>query len=657
MLVLLALIILPAFGSSRAEAQGQLCFPGKVSDCLSGRFLDFWSSNGGLAVFGYPIGRAAEMPNRDTGQTYLTQHLERNRFEYHPENAGPYDVLLGRLGDERLLQLGRNWQSEPRERGPQAGCLWFEQTGHNVCDQSGGGLGFKSYWQSHGLADSRLDSYGRSLALFGLPLTEPKMETNSSGDTVLTQWFERARFEFHPNNPDAYKVLLGLLGSEIAANQQPANIGSQPDSLAELNGTLYFAADDPRYGRELFRSDGTAAGTALVKDGMPGAGGSNPFLLTNVNGTLYFMASGAGTGYELWKSDGTAAGTVLVKDIYPGLGESLPHDFTSLNGLVYFFANDGVNGEELWRTDGTPAGTTLVKDIMPGPVGSTPPPSGEISTLNELTSMNGMLFFVANGIDGIGLWKSDGSTAGTQPLIGEGFTALHDLEVVGSTLYFVSRDLDGGRQLWRSDGTTNGVVASTFVVKDFGLGARVAHLTEVSGALFFAAFDPRYGVELWRSDGTAMGTAQVRDINPGVYSSEPFGLTNVDGVLFFVASDGQIGRGLWRTDGTSAGTIFFGYVDLLLVNPPLAKIPHLKGTVYFMTGSAEQGFALWKCDGTPGGMSRIMELPGNAYQQPYTPIVANGALFFAYDDGLHGSELWKSNGTQPGTGIVRDIGS
>ncbi len=194
-------------------AQTERCFP-ETNNCIGGRFRQYWEQNGGLSVFGYPVAAANSEVNRDTGQSYLTQWFERNRFELHPENQAPYDVLLGRLGDDRLRQLGRNWQAEGRESGPKPGCLWFEQTGHNVCNQDGN-LGFRSYWEGNGLRDPRLNAYGRSLALFGLPLTEPKTETNASGDTVLTQWFERARFEWHPNNPREYRVLLGLLGNEV----------------------------------------------------------------------------------------------------------------------------------------------------------------------------------------------------------------------------------------------------------------------------------------------------------------------------------------------------------------------------------------------------------------------------------------------------------
>ena len=224
-LVCIALLALVGvqWSADSVEAQTERCFP-ETGQCISGRFRTYWEQNGGLAVFGFPTTPAANEVNRDTGKTYLTQWFERNRFELHTENPAPYDVLLGRLGDDRLRQQGVNWESLPRAAGPQNGCLWFEQTRHNICDQ-GAGVGFKTYWQTHGLNDPKLDAFQRSLALFGLPLSEPRMETNSSGDTVSTQWFERARFEWHPNKPNEFKVLLGLLGRETRA---PAPVPPPP---------------------------------------------------------------------------------------------------------------------------------------------------------------------------------------------------------------------------------------------------------------------------------------------------------------------------------------------------------------------------------------------------------------------------------------------
>jgi glucose/arabinose dehydrogenase len=177
---------------------------------LDGRFAAFWGASGGLPVFGLPI--SDEAPRRGAEGVYTVQWLERERFELHPENAAPYDVLLGRLGDEALRRQGRDWRAAPPET-PAPGCRFFPETGRNLCEP------FLSTWRGGGLEfDGRPGtSEPESLALFGLPLTAPAVETNSSGISVLTQWFERARFEELPDNPDPYKVLLGRLGAELFA--------------------------------------------------------------------------------------------------------------------------------------------------------------------------------------------------------------------------------------------------------------------------------------------------------------------------------------------------------------------------------------------------------------------------------------------------------
>lgn len=212
------LIVFVIFGShpsivpvSQAQTTPR-CFdaPG-ITNCIEGRFREFWEEHGGLAVFGFPISPAGIQQSAEG--TFLTQYFERTRFELHPDEARPYDVLLGRLGDEQLLQQGRNSVSFPKG-WPSRGCLFFRETGHNVCDQATAAT-FKSYWEGHGLQIPGLSRFERSLALFGLPLSEQVMEWNAAGATVLTQWFERARFEWHPNNPEPFKVLLGLVGAEV----------------------------------------------------------------------------------------------------------------------------------------------------------------------------------------------------------------------------------------------------------------------------------------------------------------------------------------------------------------------------------------------------------------------------------------------------------
>jgi ELWxxDGT repeat protein len=112
---------------------------------------------------------------------------------------------------------------------------------------------------------------------------------------------------------------------------------------------LFFAANDVAHGKELWKSDGTVAGTMMVSDINLGSTTSVPASLTNVNGKLYFSADDGQHGSELWQSDGTAIGTVMVADINPGSAGSLAGGvMTVLNDSLYFAANDGVHGRELW---------------------------------------------------------------------------------------------------------------------------------------------------------------------------------------------------------------------------------------------------------------------------------------------------------------------
>ena len=238
-LVMVIAALLPA----QTSAQAPLCFnvPG-ITNCIAGRFLEYWQQSGGLRAFGYPVSAVA-VETSDDGQMYPTQWFERNRFELHVNNARPYDVLLGRLGAARLQQIGRNWQAEPREPGPKAGCLWFAETGHNICDQQPGydapGSGFLVQWE--GIFDGppcNLESveacHSVDLAFYGLPLTSVRVETNSSGDTVETQWFERARFEWHTDGSGSGRVLLGLLGNEVRGNTpipSPPGVGRLHDRV------------------------------------------------------------------------------------------------------------------------------------------------------------------------------------------------------------------------------------------------------------------------------------------------------------------------------------------------------------------------------------------------------------------------------------------
>ena len=262
----------------------------------------------------------------------------------------------------------------------------------------------------------------------------------------------------------------------------PGAGSSSPSEFANVNGTLFFNAGDGTNGGELWMSDGTPAGTTMVDDDAPPDGGINPGAassgaenIVNVNGTLFFVADDGTNGRELWMSDGTPAGTTMVDDdvvpnggINPGAASSFPFELANVNGTLFFDAADGTNGRELWMSDGTPAGTTMVDDarvpdggIAPGVVSSDPA---------GLTNVNGTLFFAAmdTSTNGVELWMSDGTPAGTtmvdddvvpdggiNPGISQGSHPA-GLTNVNGTLFFAAMDGTNGVELWMSDGTPAG---------------------------------------------------------------------------------------------------------------------------------------------------------------------------------------------------------
>ena len=447
-------------------------------------------------------------------------------------------------------------------------------------------------------------------------------------------------------------------GTQMVKDIRPgADWWSGPSGLTNLGGTLFFAADDGVHGSELWRTDGTAGGTSMVVDAAPGPESADPANLAAVDGTLFFVARDSATGLELWRSDGTAAGTRLVKDLRPGPLDSRPSDLTNVLGTLFFVADDGVHGRELWRSDGTTAGTAIVTDIA----------AGGASTPESLTSVGGTLFFVADdGTSGRDLWRSDGTDAGTQMVkdtAPEG-SSPRFLTALGATLFFVSgafRD-----ELWKSDGTGEGTARVRDVdPTDRTLGSSPSDLASVDGTLFFAVDDGVHGQELWRSDGTASGTVMVKDVVPGPSGSFPRFLTAGQGKLFFTANDGVHGEEAWVSDGTETGTVMLKDLSpgpAFGIGPP-PEFTIANGTVFFVAYGPLVGLELWKSDGTGPGTVLVKDvnptgdiIPWAGWQWIFLPpAVVGHTIFFGADDGSHGIELWRSDGTADGTVLVKDI--
>ncbi len=166
---------------------------------VAGRFLAHWETNGGLALNGYPLSDEFDQV-LENGKTYRVQYFERVRLEYHPENATPNDVLLG--------QFGRRIHPADPPAAQIVGALYFPETGHNLSDITADRktvVNFGRYWDNNG-----------GVRQFGYPITEIIAEKLEDGNTYLVQYFERARFEYHPEHKGTpYEVQLGQFGRRV----------------------------------------------------------------------------------------------------------------------------------------------------------------------------------------------------------------------------------------------------------------------------------------------------------------------------------------------------------------------------------------------------------------------------------------------------------
>ena len=198
------------------------------------------------------------------------------------------------------------------------------------------------------------------------------------------------------NGTEAGTVMVKDINPDGNSDSNPYGT-SYPSELTAVGNTLYFRAYGGKNGTELWKSDGTKDGTVMVKDINQASSGdpsSYPWELTAVNNTLYFRANDGTNGRELWKSDGTEAGTVMVKDINPS-DSGYPWELTAVNNTLYFTVYYGDDKEELWKSDGTKDGTVMVKDINPDYSGDP----------RELTAVGVTLYFSDNdGDDGFELW-------------------------------------------------------------------------------------------------------------------------------------------------------------------------------------------------------------------------------------------------------------
>ncbi|WP_369408267.1 beta strand repeat-containing protein [Reyranella humidisoli] len=324
-----------------------------------------------------------------------------------------------------------------------------------------------------------------------------------------------------------------------------------------------------------------------------------------------------------------------------------------------FSANDGTHGTELWVTDGTTAGTSLVADIRAGTNSGVP---GSIFALGD-----GRALFSGNdGTTGSELWVTDGTAAGTSLLVdiraGASSASPANFAALGDGRVLFSANNGTGIELWITDGSVGG----TSLVKEIRSGNLSSSPTGFTalgdGRMVFAANNGTNGTELWVTDGTAAGTTQVEDIRPGGGSSGPGELTALgDGRVVFVATDGTNGDELWVTDGTAAGTglvldVWPGVGDAYY--PSVADLTSLgNGLAVFRGNDGVHGEELWVTDGTAVGTSLLRDFVAGTDGGAPANFLArgDGTVAFTVDDGIHGTELWVTDGTVGGTVQVADV--
>lgn len=414
----------------------------------------------------------------------------------------------------------------------------------------------------------------------------------------------------------------------------------------------------------------------MVADLTPGAGDSSIREIVDANGVAVFNLQN-----QLYRSDGTAAGTVLIG---PAFGAK---ELTNLHGLVVFAGYDPAVGEELFRTDGTAAGTSLVIDAAPG---------GTYASPRELTRVGNHVYFaVGDAIRGVpfAVWVSDGTAAGSRPIktfsLAEGEPK--NLIAVGGGLYFETFVSNQSVILWyQASAASTPQQMRTFVDAGsalVGIGGRMRTgllrtMAPLGSQLIFMHYTQANGYALWKSDGTPQGTQLVSDPFTSPGNDFPSNFTPVGGLVVF-----GNGFDLWSTDGTAAGTVLisastggYDFSAPLLVNgldvmfwvttlaegpvlyrvrPPSASATRLVpllpfpgfGTgsgsatagafTYFAAAASGSGVEPWVSDTTLNGTRLLGDIwPGTGFSQPGDFTAVGGAVFFTADDGVNGRELW-----------------
>jgi len=470
---------------------------------------------------------------------------------------------------------------------------------------------------------------------------------------------------------------------------------SYAEDFTTLGNHVVFVANNGTDGRELWITDGTAAGTSEVKNINPSGDAffqaSSVVPMLTIGDETYFAANDGTHGYELWKTDGTSAGTTMVKDLNTG-GNGYPSGFADLNGKLVFSATDGTlvstgfEGnqpvQELWISDGTSAGTSILYTPTAAVSNSYAP-----NAFGAVVSGDHVFFIVDDGSSSGNeqIYVSDGTVAGTH-ILDPDVTSVSqsNLTDLDGTLYFGMNDGTHGNQLWKSDGTAAGTTMVTDVAGSGGVSVYSPAETE-NGNVYFVGSDGTHGLQVWKVDGSADGASMVKDIPlpPGLGAAVWSNLAVVGNELYFVVdtNDGAghaTGYYLWQSDGTDAGTIQVS-AAAGAYNPQHLQV--IEGVLYFTALGADSHNDLFKFDGTTfteiaenySGLN-VGSNPGDYAFIDNTPQIAGAADAFStteataidgnlFADNGHGADTGSSlsvakvNGTALAVGVQATLPS
>ncbi len=473
-----------------------------------------------------------------------------------------------------------------------------------------------------------------------------------------------ANNEINPNDYELWGSDGTEAGTQLVMDINPGPEGSALDnslwgaqyqdrSPVVFNNEIYFLAYEPMHGVEIWKSDGTTSGTVMLKDIYPGVNGfftpefNYPYF-TEMGGELFFAANDGIHGFELWKTDGTEAGTEMVKDISAdNVYGSNPEHLINYNGTLVFTARDDVYGYEIFKSDGTNAGTQIIKDIVTGIDGSMN--NGYASSIDpQFTVVGDNLFFTAR-IDAAlpvsyKLFRTDGTNAGTIALN----TTLKDIagfSDLGGNCYFYAFDGDYEHSgFWKSDGS----VAGTELINTNNELKALFNYTSVfskNGSLYFYGTQDgytKYG--LFKSDGTTAGTKMIYQLEGLGSAPEVANFNSVDGNNIFFCrallkvSDFAMSYREMQSNGTTETTIIHGGAV------PNRSSAFLEDNLYFlgMDTTAEENRGLFKLEPTeiPEAISDIdlQHLHLNIFPNPTSnsiyleiPDIINNAIIEIYN--------------------------